>query len=207
MLNNLLLLETVLAYAYAASLPITLTGSWIVLGLGLVVWLIKIARKKESLSSIVEAPFAKPLLIFVLTVFVSGLVNGGFAEGLKSVWTLRSLVVYFWGYQLFRTRRQLVFDVLKVLLCISAVSGIWSAIQQLTGFHPFGYQWLQGTGFLSAPMAYAGQMQLFALLSLAFAINKNKLSDKIWLNPYLIAFSNCLGVLFAGCLCCFYANY
>lgn len=200
MLNNLLLVETVLAYAYAASLPLTLSGSWVILVIGLVVWLAKgvIGKDKQALLSLREAPFAIPLLIFIVAVFVSGLVNGGISEAGKSVWTLRSLIVYFWGYQLFRTRRELVFNSLKVLLAITAVSGIWSAIQQLFNFHPYGYQWLQGTGFLSAPMAYAGQMQLFALVSLAFAVDRKKLSPKVWFNPYFTAVCNCLGVLFAA---------
>lgn len=200
MLNNLLLVETVLAYAYAASLPLTLSGSWAILVMGLAVWLAKVvaAKDKNALSSLRDAPFAVPLLIFILAVFVSGFFNGGIGEAGKSVWTLRSLIVYFWGYQLFATRRQLVFNCLKVLLAITAVSGIWSAIQQLFNFHPFGYQWLQGTGFLSAPMAYAGQMQLFALVSLAFAVDKKKLSEKVWFNPYITAVCNVLGVLFAA---------
>ncbi|MBX9770249.1 MAG: O-antigen ligase family protein [Candidatus Obscuribacterales bacterium] len=196
MLNNLLVLETVLAYAYAASLPLTLTGSWIILGIGLVVWLLKIAL---GLRDAKMAPFAVPLLIFLFAVAISGFVSDGVNEAFQSVWTFRALIVYLWGYQLFKTRRQLVFNSLALLLSISAVSGIWSAIQQLTGFHPFGYQWLQGTGFLSAPMAYAGQMQIFSLVALAFAIGKVSLDKKPgWLHPYLLAVFNCLGVLFAA---------
>ncbi len=196
MLNNLLLLETVLAYAYAASLPLTLTGSWIILAIGLAVWLLKFAFGARDCS---RPPFTVPLLIFLSAVAISGLVNGGVFEALNSVWTFRALVVYFWGYQLFKTRRHLVFGALAVLLLIAAVSGIWSTIQQLTGFHPFGYKWLQGTGFLSAPMAYAGQMQLFSLIALAFAVDKVRLTIKArWIHPIVLAFCNCLGVLFAA---------
>jgi len=205
MLNNLLLIETVLAYAYAASLPLTLTGSWIVLIVGLAVFLLKtligIKDAKGILPSLLAAPFTLPLLIFLSAVALSGFANGGVGECLNSIWSLRALLVYFWGYQLFKARRQLAFQSLKITLTIAAVSGLWSAIQQLTGFHPFGYQWLQGTGFLSAPMAYAGQMQLFSLAALAFAIGSNERKDKnlrLSPYPYLVAFFNCLGVLFAA---------
>ncbi len=48
-------------------------------------------------------------------------------------------------------------------------------------------------------MAYAGQMQIFSLVALAFAIGKVSLDKKPgWLHPYLLAVFNCLGVLFAA---------
>lgn len=203
MFTSLLLVESVLAYAYAASLPITLTGSWVILAAGIAVWVLQAGfkakdAKAKDLLAVFTYPFAKPLLIFALVVFVSGLLNGGISEAWNSFWSLRALLVYFWGYHIFSTRRNLVFGCLNVVLSIAALSGIWSAFQQLTGYHPFGYQWLQGTGFLSGPMAYAGQMQMFSLIALGFALGKVFREKRDALYSYLLAFCNCVGVLFAA---------
>lgn len=194
----------VLVLAYAASLPLSLTLSWVLLIAGLATWLaVRVASLTGSKGRPWQVPpLAVPLAVFCLFVFLSGAVAGGLPEGFKSVWSLKQLVVYFWAFDAFSASRQLTRMALNIILPISGVSGVWAAIQQLTGFHPFGYPYLQGTGFLGGPMPFAGQMQLFSLMCLALFFAR---AYSAFVAPFshlpvfaLVATANFAGVFFAS---------
>jgi O-antigen ligase len=57
------------------------------------------------------------------------------------------------------------------LLSAAAVSGLFGTFEQLSGFHLGNFRYLQGTGFFSGPMAFAGQMQLFSFLAIGIAMS------------------------------------
>lgn len=176
----LLPIEKWVVYAYAASLPLTMTGSWVIFIVGLVLRSLLICSdaqvRRESLASIKEAPLTVPLLLFATAIAVSGAFNsqpeygqlgaGAFSEAWQSLATLKNIVPYFWAAIVIRKNAAQCKNALLLLLLVSAIAGIWGTIQQIFNIHP-GYKYLQGTGFLGGPMAFAGQMQLFSLLSLA----------------------------------------
>jgi O-antigen ligase len=197
-------INEILVIAYAASLPLSLTLSWVLLIAGLATWAAAriIDRAGRHGRPWQLPPLALPLAVFLLLVFISGAAAGGLPEGLKSLFSLKQLVVYFWAFDAFSCNRNLIPIALQTILAISGVSGVWAAVQQLTGFHPFGYPYLQGTGFLGGPMPFAGQMQVFSLLCLAlffaraystFALPLSRLPAFV-----LVAAANFAGVFFAS---------
>ena len=112
------------------------------------------------------------------------------------------MIVYFWAFIVFAKNPNSKQTCLQALLVVAAISGVVGAIEQIFNMHPFGYHYLQGTGFLGGPMAYAGQMQIFSLLALAillvggyrdFAFSLKRSSIFI-----LIVLANFLGVIFAA---------
>lgn len=74
--------------------------------------------------------------------------------------------------------------------------------QQLANWHPLGFKFLQGTGFQSGPMAFAGQMQIFGFLSLGLLWQESyrylprPLRNKFVY--YAVIFSNIAGLVFAS---------
>src|SRR4030095_13603443 len=162
--------QRMLLVLYAVSLPLSLTLSWTLFVAGLVVSGLLVAVDRKALSADVAKsesrlpPLPVPIAIFAAAVTISGGIAGGVSEALASFWTLKTLLVYIWAYHVVCTDRDLVPRSLGALLLVAGVSGLWAMVQQLPGFHPFGYPYLQGTGFLGGPMPFAGQMQMFSLL-------------------------------------------
>lgn len=204
-------LESLLVVLLAVSLPLGLTFSWIVLIAGIVVFVARILIEWKTTGKITDnfllflsAPFSVPLLVLCAAIFLSGVVSGGFVEGLKCLEMLRVFIVYFWAYQVFATRPHLVFRALEWLLLVGAVAGLWGTIQQLFAFHPNNYPYLQGTGFHGGPMAFAGQMEILSLISLALALKTKKEGGQfsVWFLKapifQIIVLLNILGVVFAS---------
>lgn len=176
----MLSVEKWVAYAYAASLPLSMTASWGLFIVGLVIrgaLLVDARARQETKVALWSAPLTIPLAIFALSVAISGAFNseptyghvgsGALGEAWNSVSTLKNLLPYFWAAVVLRGNAKFTRNALLVLLFVSSIAGVWGTIQQVFNIHP-GYKYLQGTGFLGGPMAFAGQMQMFSLLSLAF---------------------------------------
>jgi O-antigen ligase len=193
--------ESAMAIIYAISLPLSLTLSWITFICALFVSVLSILVNGKNLRHIVFKLLPKyifvPMLLFVLAVALSGLKAGLISEALASVFALKTMMVFIWAYFLFARKNNLIFKSLKALLFVSAIAGIFGAIQQVFNFHPFGYKYLQGTGFLGGPMPYAGQMQIFSMLSVGILLcTSRQIKEKIY--SIIIALCNLLGVVFAG---------
>ncbi len=213
LLTKLQSLQTWLLVAYAISLPLTMTGSWALLTAGIIAWgaealVARIKKTEAQHQSLVPTPLPLklPLIALAAAVALSGLQNpqghGPLTEAWRCFWSLKAIIVYFWASRIFHSRPQVATWVFQSLLCVSAVAGIWGTIQQVANFHPFGYKYLQGTGFLSGPMPFAGQMQIFGMLSVALFLTgaykqfSGKLSNKYVFAAIVTA--NLLGLLFAG---------
>jgi len=199
--------QALLVVLYAISLPLSLTASWAVLLSGIAVWILQaIVGRRPSPASPALAPslppLAAPLGVFAGVVTVSGLVNGGLGEAGKSLESLRALLVYFWAYQVFAGSRLAMVVSVQALLAVGACAGVWGMVQQLFHFHPFGYPYLQGTGFLGSPMAFAGQMQIFGLLALGVLLSggygrlRQLLAGRVRFGAVTAA--NLVGVVFAS---------
>jgi O-antigen ligase len=202
----------VIAYSIAVFLPITYP--WVVLGVGLGAWVLvailgMILKGRGELPEVeaklpmFDAPFTVPLIVFSVSVFISGLLQVDWIEAVRSVYTLRAIVVYFWTYQLIRNNPGLRAKVLTGLFSMGTVAGAWGMVEQLLHIHPFTtYNYLQATGFTLHPMAYAGQMQIVAMVAGAFLVSGAykdlvKPLDKLPVFALVTAF-NFLGVLFAS---------
>ena len=204
--EKLALLQNWLVLLYAASLPVSLTASWIILCVGLSLWVLQLLahsiESRSAVTNIEKPPLLLPLSLFAAALFLSGLPNGGVLEALDSVVSLRAVLVYFWAFQVFSSNRGLVFWCVQILLIVGAAAGVFGTIEQLFNFHPFGYRYLQGTGFLGSPMAYAGQMQILSALALAIFLDRGYWQFRFGLSRKpvfaLITFANVLGVLFAS---------
>jgi len=205
-LTTSLTIILVVAYAFSLSLPITIP--WTILILGLVVMcvhLIVSLRLEESQPSVqifLQAPFVTPLVIFAAAVFLSAATNGGLSEAFKSFCSLRGFLVYFWAFWAFNLNSKLKTFSVTAILIAGALAGLWATIEQLTGFHPFSFPYLQGTGFLSGPMAFSGLTQIFSLLALGIALKNGYHSLPAKLSNPIVFFSilacNWLGVIFAA---------
>lgn len=202
-----------LLVAYAVSLPLSMTATWALLIAGLIAWAIESAIRKfvrteheHPVFVSTPLPLSVQIATLVLAVALSGLFNpspnAGFAQAWKCAWSLKGMLIYFWASKVFHFRPAVARWCFQSLLCVSAVAGVWGAVQQIFNFHPFGYAYLQGTGFLAGPMAFAGQMQLFGLMALALFLTKayenfaGKLSNK-WVFAVIVV-ANLAGLVFAG---------
>lgn len=177
-------LEVWLLYAYACSLPLSMTATWVLFIAGAAVRLILLALDKEtrecSLLALRSAPLLVPLALFALCVAISGAFNsthvyGQFgphflSEASGSLGTLKNLLPYLWSVVALKLVPSRCGTVMAALLMVSSIAGVWGTVQQIFNIHP-GYKYLQGTGFLGGPMAYAGQMQIFSLLALSFLLS------------------------------------
>jgi hypothetical protein len=158
--------EVVLCMALALSLHTSLTASWVILILGLVVTA-KLPDLAGRLKMLSRAPLTLPLILFMLAVTVSDLVNGGLTDVTAIFTNVRSFVIYFYIYQAFNSAHGGCEEkTLAVFLGVGALAGLYGMVQQLFNFHPGTYQYLQATGFLQAPMPYAGLMQMTSFLAL-----------------------------------------
>ncbi len=155
-----------------------------------------------QIKDLLRAPLLIPVIVFATAVFISGLANGGLSEAFKSFFSLRGMLVYFWAYWAFNLNSKLKQFSIAAMLITGALAGLWATIEQLTGFHPFSFPYLQGTGFISGPMAFSGLMQIFSLLALGIALKNSyknlpfKLSSPVIF--YIILIGNWLGLVFAA---------
>lgn len=188
--------------AYAISLPLSMTLSWVLLIIGLTLVAAHLFLNREDALLLAGAPLMVPVAVFCAAAAISGLHHGGLLESLYSIWSLKALACYFFAAFCIATQPRLANVCICGLLSVSAAAGIFGAVEQIFDFHPFGYHYLQGTGFLSGPMAYAGQMQLFAMLSLALALTGGyRWLSSPWSGKRVFLFvtiANCLGLLFCG---------
>lgn len=221
-------LEGIVAVLYAISLPLSMTASYILLTIGMILWgagliLEAVARRSDAERKEI-APLAIPLLILALALTISGICNGSPTYGepgpdslnsaLKALSNFKSFLPYFWAYHVFCRDKKIAMLSVWLLLIVSAVAGIWGGIQQIFDIHP-GFKYLQGTGFLGGPMAFAGQMQIFSLLALglffsgAYKTACLSVPDLTWLRTclkplqipavfFVIVLANFSGVLFAA---------
>lgn len=189
----LLPLECFFAILLAFALVCSLTVTWVALLSLLVIVLLRLFLKQEPLV-LKAAPFLWPVIVFVAATFISGFCAGGLSEAFKSLGTIRGLLVYPVAYQVFQNK-ELKDRTLLVFLAFGALSGFYGVIQQIFNFHPFTYPYLQATGFLGAPMPFAGLMQLVSFLSLGLMLKGPK---PIRPYQYLIAAGGFLGLLFAS---------
>lgn len=208
-----------LVVAFAVSLSLPITFPWIVLIAGMAVLAILavleavLARHAvlpavQARPSFLLSPLAVPLAAFAVAAYLSGVLapeRGGIKEGLQSIWSLKALLVYFWAHQAFKRmaktdeKRPFLAAAVCAMLSMGALAGLFGAFQQITGIHPTTFKYLQGTGFLSGPMAFAGQMQIFSMLSLSLVLSDGRKDlkqpwDKI---IFPVAAANLLGLLFA----------
>lgn len=182
------------AYSICVFLPITIP--WVVLGLGLALSMVMIIKeRKYSLP-----PLSAVLSALALCIFISGLVGHSFLDGLDALFSLKALLIYFWAHYAFSKMPEERLRVLLILLCAGGIDGIWGMIQQLFGFHPFEkFQYLQATGFVRNPMAFAGEMQVTSCMALALCLAMKE--EDLSLPKYvliLLALANFLGVIFAS---------
>jgi len=198
-------LELILCIILAAALHISLTLSWVVLIAGIVVSLLR-PNLIERLKLLGRAPLKWPLFAFFLAVILSTLVNGGandYLNDVKQIFAnLRSFVVYFYIYQAFASSvDNCPQKSLGTFLFVGALAGLYGSIQQIFNFHPFTYPYLQGTGFLQAPMPFAGLMQMTFFLSLGLLLKggytelPGLLKKKIFFAAIVIA--NFMGLFFS----------
>lgn len=194
---------------YAVSLSLGITYQWAVLLVGIVLSFALVACQKKPSEELgkefrllASAPLTLPIAGFVLAATLSGLANGGWLEAWRSFTSLRGMLVYFWAYQAFSSKPELKQKAVLCALVVGAIAGVWAMIQQITGFHPHGFRYLQGTGFLGGPMAFAGLMQIFSMLAFGLSVHQ---SYKSLPHPFskfrvfaLIVAGNVLGVLFAA---------
>jgi O-antigen ligase len=196
----------------AATLPLPITWSWIALIMGLVVWIvwkISLFIKHRSLALIAWGPLTVPLLIFFFATGISGL-PCPFGNGIpaltmhditQSLTSLRTFIVYFWAFDVFWNFPEVRRLAIAWLLLSSAFSGVFGAYEQLFNWHP-GFKFLQGTGFQSGPMAFAGQMQIFCMVALGFIVDRSyRMFPRPLENKFVFAVvvaANIAGVLFAS---------
>lgn len=214
--------------AFAISLSFRITCTWIVLVIGIVLWLLWKgclyfphrnfpAQETSSVSGVSSGeqslfqfgPLTVPLLAYAAAVLISGLGRPvtdfgqlNLKEILASAATLRSFVVYFWAFDIFKHCPRVRVPAALCVLLTAAVSGLVAAVQQLRNWHPWSGAYLQGTGFFSEPMAYSGVMQIFSLLALGLFLTGGfvrfpKPFDRkaIFL---VVAFANVAGLIFAS---------
>jgi O-antigen ligase len=115
---------------------------------------------------------------------------------------LRSFVIYFYVYQAFNSAHGGCEEkTLAVFLGVGALAGLYGMVQQLFNFHPGTYQYLQATGFLQAPMPYAGLMQMTSFLALGLYLkNGYKVLPGLLNDSRFFAFTvlaNFLGLFFS----------
>lgn len=191
-----------LVIAYAASLSLPITIPWILLIAGVVVGILQLllARKNNSFTFQLP-PLTVPIAALTVVYFISGFCNGGAKEAFASVGVMRTFIVYFWAYYVIHGRPELKRKILPALLVLGAAGGIAAVVEHQFELHVSSFKYLQGTGFLSGPMAFAGVMQMFSLLALSLwmtgaydELSKPFESKQVFI-PLVLG--NVLGLLFA----------
>lgn len=154
-----------------------------------------------------EAPLLIPLGIFTLVLlacgFCVGIDPGSIGDGtrvaMRTLVSLKALVMYPWVYQVLRRAPQMKTPAICALLVVCSLSCLYSPIEpgmkmflrNITDHPPQdpillvlykisdGFirwvtgsrtDYLQGTGFLEQPMAFAGQMQTVMMMALALLL-------------------------------------
>ncbi len=200
-------LEALAVVVFAALLPFATSPPEVAMIVGLCLTVLRMilqfATTKKVTIHFFTAPFAVPLLLMSSAIALSGFLAGGVGEAFNSVWALRTTVVYFWAYQMFATKPHLIFRAIEWLLTTGASAGLYGSIQQLCHVHPFSYPWLQGTGYHSGPMEFAGQMCVLSMLALALFLKKGQkgaFSKWFLAAPFfeMMVLMNVLGVIFAS---------
>jgi O-antigen ligase len=164
-------LEVWLCMAMALALHTSLTASWVILIVGAVVAILR-PNRSHRWKLILHAPMTMPLVVFALAVALSTLVNGGLGDSKQIFSNFRSFLIYFYIYQAFIDNEQCRKNTVTVFLFVGALAGLYGTVQQLFNFHPGTYPYLQATGFLQAPMPYAGIMQITSFLALGIYLKK-----------------------------------
>lgn len=186
-----------LSIGLGISLNCSLTVSWVLTILLLILGLLQLGPG-AFWCQCKKAPFTLPIFIFAVASLACALFAGGFSELLASFSTIRGFLIYFAVYLVCRDNKVCRFALLSFLLTAS-FSGLFGCVQQIFNYHPFTLQYLQGTGFLTAPMPFAGIMQLASFLSLALLIGKDSQIGKVS-RPLLFFFTlgTFLGLIFAA---------
>ncbi|CAN5608546.1 hypothetical protein BH10CYA1_BH10CYA1_12230 [soil metagenome] len=200
--NRLQVLQCWLVIAYAASLSLPITIPWIILIFGIIVWasqtLISIRQRSFKLEL---PPLTLPIGALTFVYFVSGLANGGLKDAMASVGVMRTFLVYFWAYYAIHDSKEIKAKIVPSLLVLGACGGVAAMIEHQCQLHISSFKYLQGTGFLSGPMAFAGVMQMLSLLALSLWLTgaydqlAGRFKNKWIFIP--IAIGNMLGLLFA----------
>ncbi len=172
--------------AYAISLPISLTLTWIVFIVGLILWSLELLLSfvLKDLSTVGGAKLPSltiPMLLFAVAVVLSCVFNSGenpgsiggsaLKDGWAGLYSLKNILPYFWASHVFGRNKDLAKSALAFLLWTSSIAGLYAAFQQIFDFHPGTFRYLQGTGFHGHPMAFAGQMQIFSLFALGLLLS------------------------------------
>lgn len=199
-----------LVCAFAIALSFRITVTWIVLIAGLLVWVIwlfmRFRGNGDSKRMLAVGPLLVPIVLYVLTVTISGVGRHEpvftvkeFFENLK---TLRPLIVYFWAFDIFKRLPNLRLPATLAMLIFSSLSGFVAAVQQIFNWHPWTEKYLQGTGFMSEPMAYSGVMQVFGLIALGIFVTGGFCRFRApFSNRYLyllLLFGNLSGLFFSS---------
>lgn len=162
-----------LLIAYAISLPLSMTLSWALLTAGIIAWVVEsgirhFVKVPHDHGPMVSTPLPLRVQVWLLVLAVA-LSGAPHTEAWNSVWSLKGMLIYFWASKVFHFRPAIARQALPVLLLISGVAGVWGVIQYFFHLH---WYYEQGTGFLSGPMAFAGQMQLFSTMALSLFLLK-----------------------------------
>ncbi|MBX9694453.1 MAG: hypothetical protein K2Z81_18850, partial [Cyanobacteria bacterium] len=159
-------------------------------------------RQLSITQAFLRAPFSLPLLLLTLAVSLSGAVKGGASEAFASLMTMRTFIVYFWAFSILRNNDKARTLVLSTLIVAGAIAGLTGAIQQLFDINFTKYDYLQATGFVTDPMAYAGQMEISAALCVALLLSMRFKYLPNWLqHPFVfipLALLNLSGVVFGA---------
>ncbi len=200
--NRLQQLQCWLVIAYAASLSLPITVPWIILTVGIIVFLFQaLISVKLKAFKFELPPLSLPIGCLALVYFTSGFCNGGLKEALASVGVMRTFLVYFWAYFAIHDSKELKAKIVPSMLVLGALGGVAAVIEHQFQLHISSFKYLQGTGFLSGPMAFAGVMQMLSLLSLSLWLTgaydqlAGRFKDKLVFIP--LAIGNILGLLFA----------
>ncbi|MBU6451456.1 MAG: O-antigen ligase family protein [Cyanobacteria bacterium REEB67] len=212
-------LEILLCLALAVALHTSVTFSWVIILAGIALSIAESCRRTgnnaglEPLKLLGAAPLTVPLLIFIAATLVSLSVSAlsgppGSLHDFRDFFpNVRAFIIYFYVYQAFNAcsrpgeASSCERTALASFIAFGALAGLWGSVQQVCNYHPFTYQYLQGTGFCSAPMPFAGLMQLTSFLALGLMVKgANRFlpapfSNKIFFA--LLTLTNFLGLVFA----------
>lgn len=157
----------------AVALPLPITWSWSALIVGLVVWMIwkisLLVRYRRNFKWLELGPLALPLVIFAFATTISGLPSWGghdipdltFDDKIQSLISLRTLIVYFWAYDVFYNLPELRRVAIAWMLLSSSFAGLFGAYEQVFDWHP-GFKFLRALASRAAPWLLPGKCKSFA---------------------------------------------
>ena len=220
-------------YLFAMALSFRITIAWVVLIVGIILWLASkfasaqrirnlftaegnLSLAENSLKNSPQAgfrialgPLSLSIAIYSLAIAISGCGRPKATFGpltlrevLISLETLRSIIVYFWAFDIFKSFPQYRLPAVLFMLVTAGLGGLVAAVQQIFNWHPWSHAYLQGTGFLSEPMAFSGVMQIFSLIAFGLWITSGYRCLKPPFNNGLIflllVLANFAGLIFAS---------